>query len=227
MTRTASAGGVRSGGRPTREEAGHRLTRLLDIARQHFLAAGYRETSLDGIAREAGVAKKTLYHHFGSKAGLFTAIIERLREAWIADLRDFVVETEQPQIVLEAVARHILDIATRPEMIALHRLLVAEAHRFPDFVRGNYEEGAPRGMEPLAAYLRMAVARGALRLDDVALATEQFTHLVLGGTRMRLLLGVARRPGRLERERIARQAVAIFLLGCRGPEPHGSREKPE
>lgn len=206
-----------SGGRPTRQEAERRLRRLLEIARRRFLAVGYRETSLDGIAREAKVAKKTLYHRFGSKAGLFAAILEALRDSWIAELRDFVIETERPQIVLEKVALHLLEVGTRPDRIALHRLLVAEAHRAPALMRGHYGGGAPRGMEPLAAYFRAAIARHALKLDDVPLATEQFTQLVLGGIRTRLLLGVSRRPSAAERRRIARQAVKLFLAGCRGP----------
>lgn len=204
---------VKTGGRPSHHEAERRLKRLLDIARQHFLAAGYRETSLDNIAREAGIAKKTLYHHFGSKAGLFSAILEALRETWIAELRNVVLKSDQPQIVLESVALHTLDVGTRAEMISLHRLVVAEAHRFPEIVRGNYENGAPRGMEPLANYLRNAVATDTLALNDVPLAAEQFTYLVLGGIRTRLLLGAARRPNLTERRRIAEQAVRIFLAG--------------
>lgn len=214
MTETMPVREGKAGGRPTRQEAEHRLARLLDIARRHFLAVGYGETSLDNIAREAGIAKKTLYHHFGSKAGLFTAILQALRDSWMAELRDIIVLPGEPQIVLQAVALHLLQVGTRPEIIALYRLLVAEAHRVPDFSRGHYANGSPRGMEPLAGYLREAVATGILEIDDIALATEQFTHLVLGGIRLRLLFGAVRRPNRSERERIARQAVRMFLTGC-------------
>lgn len=216
MTRTAATPEVNLGGRPTRLEAESRLMRLLDVARRHFLAAGYRETSVDGIAREAGIAKKTLYHHFGGKAGLFTAIIETLRRSWIAELRDIVLMPHRPEQVLEAVALHLLDVGTRQEMIELHRLFLVEAHRFPDLARSNYDkDGSPCGMEPLSSYLRTAVAEHTLKIDDVALATEQFTSLVLGGIRSRLLLGAARRPSAFERHRIARQAVHIFLAGCK------------
>ena len=206
-----------TGGRPTRQESERRLKRLLDIARRRFLAAGYRGTSLEGIAREAKVAKKTLYHRFGNKAGLFAATVEALRESWIAELRNFVIETERPKVVLEKVALHLLEVGTRPDRIALQRLMIAEAHRAPGLVNGRYEKGAPRGMEPLAAYFRAASARHALKLDDIPLATEQFTQLVLGGIRMRLLLEVSRRPSAADRRRIARQAVHLFLSGCRGP----------
>ena len=169
-----------SGGRPTRREAERRLERVLAIARRRFLAEGYSETSLETIARDSGIAKKTLYHHFGSKAGLFAAILESLRQSWIAELRDMTVRPVQPERVLEAVALHLLDVGTRPEMVALHRLITTEAQRFPELVQRHYDRSSPRGMEPLHDYLRAAVGAGRLRLDDVGLAAEQFSHLVLG-----------------------------------------------
>ncbi|MGF6415448.1 TetR/AcrR family transcriptional regulator [Paraburkholderia sp. MM5482-R1] len=217
MTRETQTQPIRSGGRPTLRESEIRLQRLLDVAQRHFLAAGYRETSLEGIAREAGIAKKTLYDRFGSKAGLFSAIVETLRRSWITQLGDIVLDARRPENVLEKVALHLLDVCTRPDMIALHRLLLTEAYRFPELISGYYNKaGELRGMEPLSDYLRSAVADGALQLDDVALATEQFLHLVLGGVRARLLLGATRRrPGASERNRIAREAVRIFLAGCK------------
>jgi AcrR family transcriptional regulator len=207
----------KSGGRPTHREAARRLDRVLDIGQRQFLANGYSETSLDAIARTSGVAKKTLYHHFGSKVGLFAAILEPLRRSWITELQDIVLQPVGPRLVLEAVAQHLLEVGTRSQMIALHRLLVAESHRFPELVQKHYDRCAPRGMEPLQDYLGAATLNGTLRLDDVALATEQFTHLVLSGVRMRLLLGLARRPGPAERQRIARHAVDLFLNGCAAP----------
>jgi AcrR family transcriptional regulator len=215
MGHAALAGVAASGGRPTRRDADERLTRLLKIAQRRFLTLGYSETTLEGIAQEASVAKKTLYHHFGSKAGLFTRILDTLCSKWVAELNDIVLSSRQPEQVLNSVAQHLLDVGTRSEMIGLHRLFLIEAQRFPDLVRNIYDKrGALRGMEPLSEYLRGAIAVGALRLDDVPLATEQFVQLVLGGIRVRLLLGLARRPHADERRRIARQAVTIFLSGC-------------
>ena len=219
--------GRKSGGRPVREEADRRLNRVLEIAQQHFLAAGFDGSSLDAIALEAGVAKKTLYHHFGSKTGLFAAILEALRESWIAELRNLTVGSGRPHSVLEAIALHTLDVGTRPDTTAVYRLLVTEASRFPDIVRDHYENGMARGMEPLADYLRRAAAMDELVLDDFSSAAEQFTYLVLGGLRTRMLLGVAERPGLSERRRMARQAVRIFLSGCLAEQkPRSGRMQP-
>jgi TetR/AcrR family transcriptional regulator, mexJK operon transcriptional repressor len=191
------------------------MQRLLDVAKRQFLTAGYRETSLERIAREAGVAKKTLYSRFGSKSGLFSTILETLRRSWIAELQSIVLESSRPEIVLETVALHILDVGTRPDMIELYRLILLDAHRFPELIRGYYDKDKGlSGMEPFSDFLHAAVAKGTLKVDDVSLASEQFLYLVLGGIRARMLLGVARRPGPSARARIARQAVRIFLAGC-------------
>ncbi|MGU7778970.1 TetR/AcrR family transcriptional regulator [Burkholderia sp. PU8-34] len=206
---------TKAGGRPTLRESELRVQRVLDVARRQFLGAGYRETSLDGIAREAGVAKKTLYSRFGSKAGLFATILDTLRRAWVAELQGLVLEADRPEAVLETVALHLLEVGTRPDMIEWYRLLLLDAQRVPELIRGYYGKGGGlSGMEPLADYLRAAVDAGGLTIDDVTLATEQFVYLVLGGIRTRMLLGAARRPNAAARTRIARQAVRIFLAGC-------------
>lgn len=203
-----------AGGRPTREDAEARQLRMLDVAQSAFLAQGYAEATLDGIARDSGVAKKTLYEHFGDKAGLFAAVVQRLRHAWTAGLHDIVIDSTDPGLALQGAALHLLDVGTRSDMIELHRLLLIEARRFPDLINASYDErGALVDMTPLSSYLRRAAEEGLLQFDDVDLATEQFVYLVLGGIRTRILRGVSSRPDAKTRARIAHQAVRIFLHG--------------
>jgi TetR/AcrR family transcriptional repressor of mexJK operon len=202
------------GGRPSRHDAEIRVQVVLEVAKGKFLSAGYRETSLDAIARDAGVAKKTLYCHFGSKAGLFDAIVRTLTDVWVEELRKIVDNDNGPAAVLEAAALHLLDVGTRSDMIELYRLLLVESRRFPELVYAYRDRcGKFAGMEPLTDYLRRTVERGELTIENVDLAVEQFVHLVLGGVRARMLLGCARRPNAASRRRIARQAVGIFVSG--------------
>jgi AcrR family transcriptional regulator len=62
-------GGRRPGSSSSREK-------ILEVARLAFSANGYTETSLRGIARDAGVDPSLIVQFFGSKAGLFGAIVE-------------------------------------------------------------------------------------------------------------------------------------------------------
>lgn len=54
-----------------------RRVQLMDVARATFARGGYEATSIEEIAREAGVSKPVLYEHFGSKEGLHAATVER------------------------------------------------------------------------------------------------------------------------------------------------------
>jgi AcrR family transcriptional regulator len=57
---------------------------LLDGALAEFSAFGFRRSSMDGVARRAGVSRATLYLHWKSKADLFRGIVERLHEEHLA-----------------------------------------------------------------------------------------------------------------------------------------------
>jgi TetR/AcrR family transcriptional regulator, mexJK operon transcriptional repressor len=188
---------------------------VIEHAKERFLTVGFRETSLDDIARDAGVAKKTLYGHFGSKERLFLAILDIARQNWLDDFRHIVMDGGEPADVLERAALHLLDVGTREDMTQLYWVLLVEAHRFPSLSAALYDEqGRLVGMEPLERFLREAAEHGTLRFDDIELATEQFVHLVLGGVRARMLLVGAARPNLARRRLIAKQAVKIFVDGC-------------
>ena len=56
--------------------------RILEAARRCFYRDGITATGVDTLAAEAGVSKRTLYNHFGSKDGLVTAYLERREAFW-------------------------------------------------------------------------------------------------------------------------------------------------
>jgi TetR/AcrR family acrAB operon transcriptional repressor len=62
--------------RRTKEEAEQTRQKLLDAALTVFSQKGYTATRLEDVARVAGVTRGAIYHHFGSKAELYSALIE-------------------------------------------------------------------------------------------------------------------------------------------------------
>jgi TetR/AcrR family acrAB operon transcriptional repressor len=62
--------------RRTKEEAEQTRQDLLDAALTVFSQKGYTATRLEDVARAAGVTRGAIYHHFGSKAELYSALIE-------------------------------------------------------------------------------------------------------------------------------------------------------
>lgn len=73
--------------RRTRAEAEATREALLDAAEQEFLRRGVARTSLEHIARRAGVTRGAIYWHFRDKAALFAAMLERVRLPF-ADMAD-------------------------------------------------------------------------------------------------------------------------------------------
>jgi len=62
--------------RRTKEEAEQTRQDLLDAALTVFSQKGYTATRLEDVARTAGVTRGAIYYHFGSKAELYSALIE-------------------------------------------------------------------------------------------------------------------------------------------------------
>jgi AcrR family transcriptional regulator len=69
-----SASGLRR-----RLRRGERSEQLLDVAEGLFAARGYERTSIEAIARAAGVTRPIVYEHFGSKDGIYLACVQRAR----------------------------------------------------------------------------------------------------------------------------------------------------
>ena len=58
--------------------------RILAAARLLMLREGLRGTTMEAIAREAGIAKPTLYAQFADKEAVFTAILDELTDSLVA-----------------------------------------------------------------------------------------------------------------------------------------------
>lgn len=63
-------------GRPSADDTADRRAAILDVARRHFAAKGYRGASLRAIAAEAGVDVSLIGHYFGGKSPLLVATME-------------------------------------------------------------------------------------------------------------------------------------------------------
>ena len=176
-----------------------------------FLRLGYVSASVDLIAAEAGVSKQTIYNHFHSKEELFKEIVTDITSALMAPLEVPCAAEAPVAQVLEALARDFLILTLKPSTLALYRLIVAEAERFPDLGRELYAVGSGRVIRSLADYLARETKTGRLAIEAPERAAEQFIGMLGGRIQLRALLGVSDRPGDTELEERAKQAVSGFL----------------
>ncbi len=209
---TASAVLARSGGRPTAAASALLETVILDHATAVFLSRGYAATSIEVIARQAGVAKRTIYARWRGKPALFLGVLQRLVSSWISSA-DAWPPADDLEAALRVAAHGILKVGLTHEAIALHRLMVAEAGRFPELRTIMAQAGTREGIGRIAGLLEAAVASGHLRPLDTAFAAEQFLHLVLAGPQRR---AIGQGPA-LDADQVAawgNAAVQLFLAGC-------------
>jgi TetR/AcrR family transcriptional regulator, mexJK operon transcriptional repressor len=212
--RGARVGPRGRGGRPSRLESARLSDRILDVATALLLGDGYGTTSIEAVAKRAGISKRTFYHRFRGKEVLFEAVVRRLIERWAPPLDAALFEGPSLAEMLHTTGEYMLGVALTTEALALHRVVIAEATRFPGLARILHELGAATGIERIARVLEPRIANGELRAMDPQFAAEQFILMVVSGPRRRALgLGAPLTPAEL-RDWLD-QCVALFLDGCR------------
>jgi len=158
---------------------------IVAAARQAFLDEGYAGSSVNRIADAAGVSIKTLYRHFPSKDDLFSAVMQaacQVAPDTAADeaREDWTMLPPERGIVLagEEYLRHALS----PEQIALYRVVIRDAQRFPELDERYEAEVVGHREAMFAAYLdRWAPASG-WTLRDSRQAAGLFAALLNAGT---------------------------------------------
>ncbi|HEY2255711.1 MAG TPA: TetR/AcrR family transcriptional regulator [Variovorax sp.] len=173
----------RARGRPSPQQAHDLREAFLAAALESFLAHGYAGTSIEAIAREAGVAKITIYRQFDNKEALFREVAHRAVSDARATMQATLVHrgSDQRQVLLELIERLYLS-ASEPKTLALMRLVIAEATRFPELAKSVYSENS-YVLAPVVDYLAEAHREGRLHVPDAQLAALQLSTLAFGGVR--------------------------------------------
>jgi TetR/AcrR family transcriptional regulator, fatty acid metabolism regulator protein len=179
--------------------------RLLDAAVAVVSREGTVGLTMDNVAREAGVAKGTLYVYFKSKQELLKAAIEAIIQPNIEELIQILSAQDSPKTKLKAMTlRHLayyedhrdfFRVFVHDRMTYLARLKRYRSSRFQDFVDSvahvieeGIEEGRfrPIDAQKLAALLvecdiamihqRLLSDRPGSVSSDAALITDVFLH---------------------------------------------------
>ncbi|HUQ74908.1 MAG TPA: TetR/AcrR family transcriptional regulator [Burkholderiales bacterium] len=159
--------------------------RVLRAATTSFLARGYA-SSVDDIARRAGVAKQTVYSHFPSKDLLFREVARELALSVLVELEGGDLRAALVRFGLAYRQR-----ALGAQGIATFRTLVPEVPRFKNIAKSMYADTVGAMVERLAQYLGTAMRDGRLRRDDAELAAEMFLSMLAGVDRVKRLFCVA------------------------------------
>ena len=220
------SGGLRESSRRTREA-------VLEAATAEFAEKGFDGARVEEIAARTGIRKNVLYYYFGSKEGLFTAVLERTYGAIRAAQEDMNLRGMDP---VQGMRRLVLHTGTawgrHPEFL---RLLQSENLHRGRHVRGS---AAIRRMynpllETIRGLLERGVAAGVFRagIDPVELyisVTSLTAHYVSHQHTFEAIFGAKLlAPGRLRQrlEHAADMVIRYLLANDAGNRATGTVER--
>lgn len=153
-------------GRPKASDAEARMHDLVLTAGAMFLKDGYTKVSLEAIARQAHVAVRTIYVKFGGKLGLLSAALEQRRDQFFGSV-EMLADQRPFKEIVEGFAERFLDLMASDDVIAMQRVVMAEAANNPELAEAFYEHGPRRTQDMLNAFFA--------RPDVVALLRDGVT----------------------------------------------------
>ncbi len=191
---------------------------ILAVAAQTFLEQGYAGTTMSGIAATLGGSKGTLWSYFASKEELFAAVIDQVTTAYRAHLMELLdAPGVDLAIRLRRVCTGIVEKVTSPTAIALHRLVVAEAGRFPEMGQIFYDRAPRLTHSLLAEFLKGAMEQGELRTEEPMQAARLLVSLCLAGSQQKLLMGLIETVSVAMIAADVEQATDIFMRAYAPP----------
>jgi AcrR family transcriptional regulator len=189
--------------RKPRTDAQRNRARILEVAKEAFARSGAR-TSLDDVAKQAGVGAGTLYRHFPTRDALLEAVYRTEVEKLAAAERKF-AQTMPPIEALRAWMLLFVDyIATKQIIAPALNTVVGGPSKLYEASRGQL-------IGAIEALVKRAIKSGDIRRD-----LDPFDLL-------RALIGVSNVASSPEWQRSARRLVDILITGSRQSKANGRR----
>lgn len=176
-----------------------------------FMDKGFNGTTMDNIALAAGVSKLTVYNHFGTKEGLFSAVIRTKCEVHAGDDLFASLPAENPEVELFTIGRAFMDLIFSDEAIAMHRIMIADGHANPELAMMFYKAAPEQLFRRFAKYLERLEQKHALSFPDKLKAGKFFFALFKGEPHMRAILNIPPKPSKKELDSFAEDCIDFFL----------------
>jgi AcrR family transcriptional regulator len=187
---------------------------LLAGARAAFARHGYADAPLESLVREAGLTKGALYHHFGSKQGLFVAVVKAIDAEILARVQAEAPEQPATRAAFVKACRLYLEALLDP---GVRRILLIDCPAVLGH-RAMRELEIESSIRPIAAMLDALVESGELAPLD----TEATAHL-LNGALYDAALWTGDSPQPLQALERAARALETLIAGLRAPPPLSAR----
>jgi AcrR family transcriptional regulator len=187
---------------------------IYEAARHEFADSGYAATSMESVARSAGVSTKTLYRLVPNKASLFEGMVSDRLDRFLSDVNLQTDDHADIEQALYAALMACAGLSLDEEVVALQRMVLQEAGKSSDIAATFYRNGIQPTQAALAEWLRVQHRRGRIELDNIEEAAGMLLGMVAAAPQRAAIFGGVPLPSRAEIEARARACAALFLRGC-------------
>jgi TetR/AcrR family transcriptional regulator, mexJK operon transcriptional repressor len=198
-------------GRPTQAEAKKLQQKLRNAAVATFVKHGYDATTMEAIARAAGITRRTLYARYPDKRAVFVDVIPWALTRRMGRESTEDVDDRDLRAALVAIGRAGLARAIDPQILRLARIAMNESARFPEFAVSAHSMNWSGRRQQVMDLLARHQEGGAIEVDDVELAAGHFIAMIEYLPVRLAECGIYRSAE--EEERHLQHAVTLFLRG--------------
>lgn len=201
-------------GRPVQMDPGRREALVLDTVEELVAERGFHRTTMDAVARHAGMSKRTLYNLFSNRDALFNECILRKARTFVLPLRP-----EQRELPLAERLNILLAVELPAEnenrSIEMLRAAIGEARHYPQLSDRILTDGVKKLECLVTGELRIARERGEIDLaeEDCARLAAILVDAVHENPLRRLLSPAAGAECAGERAWRRQTAIRLFLAG--------------
>jgi len=151
--------------------------RILDAAEKCFSHYGYQKTSMEDIAREAGLSRRSVYRHFPDKAALHLQVVTSRTAVYLEEVRDRTSRIDGLSAQIEEVARIMIRLIREdPISVAMQRV---DPDSLARTVTTESRELLMMAMETIVPLIETARDHGETRADlDIRRAAEWIARVV-------------------------------------------------
>lgn len=186
---------------------------ILRAAKRLFCRHGVEQTSMDQVAEQARVSKRTVYNHFDTKETLFHTIVQQMQQP-LDEEQEVVFD---PQLEIEVQLRSIAEqesrLLTSEQVLSLARVALMHMLQRPELAQ-KFNSGTFGCMAYLHRFLQQAVSADVLDIEDIDLAARQFVALLKSFIFYPLLYGLET-PDSARQQYLIQQTVDLFLARYR------------
>jgi AcrR family transcriptional regulator len=204
----------RGRGRPQIRSDEETRAMIFESARREFATSGFAGSSMDSVARRAGISTKTLYRLIPNKAALFEEMVTDRLDKFVSKVRLRPCQDSEIELALREALLACAELVLNGDVLALQRMVLAESDKFPEIAQTFYTKAMRRTVATLADWLRVEKERGLLAIGDPQIAAGILLGMLAFEPQRAVLFGRKPPPTQRDIEQRVQTCAKLFLDGA-------------